>query len=792
MKNMKEVKWYSVYYSLSTFCKCFVLLVALLMVTSNTYSQNVCLDFDGNDDYVRTPLLLPDTDFTVEMWFLSADNSTNTACSGNFRKLFAFGGDRFEMGTCGGIMTIYWQDNCSNIFPPTSISTTNFNTDTWHHIAVVRTGLNIEIFIDCNSVWTGPMTCGFNFTTFNLGHWSGAATPGEDWLGQIDDVRVWNRAKLLPEITNQKNCVLNCNETNLQLYWTFDEGVNNANNTTITNVLDCSPNGNNGSFNPATSGGHALLPVASPSFGNMSNFANSATPLAYPNLNNLDIEIRDYPYQTALLTEICDGDPAHFSLSENGVVPGPFSNIPVQWYYRDGPSAPIALTSPPFSDFRFGVPQGNINYDCATSTDGFVDRTFYAVSSVTEPTSGAVCDYQSADYDLRICCPISSATVDISPPDPLCEGETITVNVCLNSPDLFVQTPGQYVDIEWYYNGNYIGFTDQTCFNYTLTAPLVTAPQSLCFEARVTNCNGKTGNFQSCLTVDPEPICGSIIGWPVPNPLNMTLVSSTPHLTYEICPGNDAQVSQDPTDLFIDCIPQWQYSYDCATWIDVGLSNIIQNTNIIPTTSWPGNEIFYRVQCNPLSSPSGCDPCFSNKIEIRLKAAPIPNSITGTGQLCKGDSNNVLTVTTIDPLHSYTWYCDGLQVATGTSFTHHADKSACYWIETSDSCSIVESPPFCVEVCEVVAQLSCPLTPNDCACLGDPITLSACDSYSTCAPSNLQYTWYIDGLIQTTTACTITDTPAATGTVYKVEVVDLTTGCMDMTETTVVPCDKDE
>ena len=93
-------------------------------------------------------------------------------------------------------------------------------------------------------------------------------------------------------------------------------------------------------------------------------------------------------------------------------------------------------TSPPFSDFRFGVPQGNINYDCATSTDGFVDRTFYAVSSVTEPTSGTICNYQSADYDLRICCPISSATVDISPPDPLCEGETVTVNVCLNSPDL--------------------------------------------------------------------------------------------------------------------------------------------------------------------------------------------------------------------------------------------------------------------------------------------------------------------------------------------------------------------
>ncbi|MFK7809307.1 MAG: hypothetical protein AB8F74_15995, partial [Saprospiraceae bacterium] len=485
------------------------------------------------------------------------------------------------------------------------------------------------------------------------------------------------------------------------------------------------------------------------------------------------------------------GDPAHFTLLDNGIVPGPFSNIPVQWFYDDG-AGPVSLTSPPFSDFRFGIPQGEILYDCNNSTDGFVDRTFYAVSSVTAPGSTQACNYKSKDYDLRICCPISPATVSISPPDPLCEGETVTVNVCLNSPDLFVQTPGQYVDIEWYYDGTYIGFTDQTCFNYTLTAPLVTSPQSLCFEAEVSNCNGKIERFQSCLTVDPEPICGSIIGWPVASPMNITLVSTTPHLIYEICPENDAQVGQDPTDPFIDCIPQWQYSYDCTTWFDLGFSNTVQNTNVIPTSAWPGNQIFYQVQCNPLSNPSGCDPCFSNKIEIRLPTPPIANSISGPNQVCNGDQNT-LTVTTPDPTHTYTWFCNGLQVGTGTSYTYTANQSACYWLESTDGvgCYVVESPQYCVDVCDVKALLSCPLVPNDCACLGDPITLSACDSYSTCSPSNLSFTWYIDGVIQSNTACTITDTPPAGGATYKVEVIDLNTGCMGMTERTVVPCDKD-
>ena len=81
------------------------------------------------------------------------------------------------------------------------------------------------------------------------------------------------------------------------------------------------------------------------------------------------------------------------------------------------------------------------------------------------------------------------------------------------------------MDIEWYFNGNYIGFTDQTSFTYTVAAPTVSNPTQLCFEAKITNCAGKQESFQGCISIDPEPTCGKIIGWPQPNPQNMTLVS---------------------------------------------------------------------------------------------------------------------------------------------------------------------------------------------------------------------------------------------------------------------------
>ena len=760
------------------------LLLSLSILTTSLYSQNVCLDFDGVDDYIDSPIPIGNNDFTTELWFRSMSTDTDISCSGNFERLFSFGGPntRFELGLCGGELNIFWFETNNNQQGPTSCQAgLSYNDNLWHHIAVTRAAQTVTIYIDCVPI-VCPLTVnsGFNMTTFRLGKWpGGGATPGELWLGQMDDVRIWNFAKTQVQIDAEKHCVLSGNETDLQLYYNFDEGIAGGANTGP--ILDTSPNGLNGVPN-----GFAFN-------GNSSNYINSTADLVYPNLNNTSIEIKDYPYQNALLTEICPEDPAHFSMLQNGAVPGPFNNVTVAWWYYDDviTNPHVQLTSPPFTDFRFGVPSGNINYDCTADTDGFVNRTFYAISTVQSNSNNEICDYKSEEYDLRICCDISPATVDIIPPDPICDNEIVTVNVCLNSPDLFVQTPGPYVDIVWMVNGNpATSLNGQLCFSHIIFPPYPSLPHDYCFKATVTNCNGKSASFQDCIRVDPEPICGTIDAMPLGSPQNLTLISTTPHLIYEICPGNDAILGIDAP--FQSCNPQWQYSFDCNTWNDLGFSNSVQNTNIIPTSTWTSSSIFYQIQCNPLSNPSGCDPCFSNKVEIRLKDQPIQNSVAGgTNQLCKGASNT-LSVASQNPLHTYTWFCDGLQVATGPMFTYIADKSACYWFETYDGCYAVESPPYCVEVCEVIPLMTCPLPPNECACLGVPITLDACASSSTCSnpTPNLQFTWFINNVQQPPSGCTITHTPPVAGATYRVEIVNTATGCVASTEKTVVPCDK--
>lgn len=753
------------------------------------------LHLDGDDDAVSlplggTPLAGNPAGFTVKVWFWSEETSTNTNCGGSFRRLFSLGnvGTRVELGVCGNALNFYM-----SIPAQPTVNTTSFATitpNTWNQLSVVRSGTQLTVYLNCNPVFTQAITGNPNFANFYLGRWPGGnTTPPQEWLGLVDEVSLWDVDLTQADLCNCLNCPLSGNESGLQAYWTFNEGVAGGNNTGLTQVTDASPNGNAGLFSTD-------LALTGPT----SNLVASTAPIVYPALHDLSLEIHDYPYRNNLLTGICSGDPTHFCLYENGQTPGPFSNVQVQWEYSDdGGGSWTPLASPPFTDFCFPILPGVLAIDCAASTTGFVDRRFRATSTATDPTSGLQCEYLSDEQDLRICCPISPATVSISPSGTFCEGDALNFQVNLNSPDLFVQTPGPHVTIDWFFDDPLSGripipsAAQQTSFTYPFTAPNVNGvTTTFCFEAEVRNCQGKLGLFSACFSVDPQPVCGTIAGWPLGAPQNLQLVTASP-LVYDICPGSDAVLAM--ATPFQYCIPQWQYSFDISVptpvWTNMGLSNSRQNTNILPSHLWPAGatSIYYRIQCNPLSNPSGCDPCFSNIVEIRLIDAPPPGAVSGPLQVCKENTPVTLAVSSPIAGHTYTWYHDGLPAGNGTSIT--ALVGGCYWFETSNGCQTVSSPQHCLEVCETVAVLSCPLPPNECATIGQPITLDACDSYSSCDPSGpLTYTWYIDGVLDAgLTGCTITHTPALAGTTYRVEVFDPVTGCIGSAERTAVPCD---
>jgi len=756
------------------------------------------LHFDGDDDAVTlsltgTPLVGNPSDFSAKVWFQSQEATANTNCSSNFRRLLSFGGagSRLELGVCGPDLNFFMLIPGQPAVGPVTFG--SIAPGNWNHLALVRSGGQLTVYLNCAAVFTQAITGTPDFDAFYLGRWPGSnTTPPQEWLGAADELSLWSAALTQAEICACQNCPLSGNESGLQAYWTFNEGSAGGNNTALTQVTDFSPNGNNGNI----SASFTLT-------GNTSNFITSTAPITYPALHDLTLEIRDYPYRSNLLTSICNGDPAHFCLDDNGQTPGPYSNVSVQWEFFDvGGPGWQPVTAPSFIDFCFPVAPGELTLPCGSSPDGFVDRKYRAVSTVTGPT-GEQCEYISAEYDLQICCPISPATVTLNPSGPYCEGETETFTATLNSPDPFVQPPGPNVTIDWYYVDPIAGTrmligSGSPSVTHTVTFPQVPGVTDFCFEVEVTNCNNKMGTFSACISVDPEPECGTIDACPLGSPQNLLPfdLSDPAHLVYEICPGNDAIVCQDMP--FNDCIPQWQYTFTDpnvatpADWVNMGLSNTTQNTNILPSHLWPAGQtsIYYRIQCNPLSNPSGCEPCFSNIVEITLIQAPAPPTITGPAQVCIENLPATLSVNSPVAGITYTWLYEGLVIGNGTSIA--ATKGGCYWLEASNGCQTVEGSPFCLEVCETIARLSCPLPPNACATPGQPISLTACDSENTCSgTAGLLFEWFVDGVSQGTASslCDFTHTPATTGTTYKVVVTDPATGCMDIVEQTVIPCD---
>lgn len=752
------------------------------------------LHFDGDDDAVTlslagTPLAGNPSDFSAKVWFQSQETTTNTNCSGNFRRLLSFGGtgSRLELGVCGPDLNLFLQIPGQAIVGPVAFGSIAANS--WNHLALVRSGGQLIVYLNCVPVFTQPITGTPNFNAFYLGRWSGGNTvPPQEWLGAADELSLWSTPLTQAEICACQNCPLSGNESGLQAYWTFNEGNAGGSNTALTQVTDFSPNGNNGTLS-------ASFSLTGPA----SNFITSTAPITYPALHDIDFEIRDYPSRNNLVSDICSGDPAHFCLTQSGAAPGPFNNVSVQWEYSDDAGASwLTLVSPPFTDFCFPVLPGVLTIPCSSSTDGFEDRKYRAVMTVTNTMTGDLCEYISPEQDLQICCPISPATVALNPSGPYCEGATETFTATLNSPDPFIQTPGPNVTLNWYYNDPIAGTrtligSGSSSVTHTVTFPQVPGVTDFCFEVDVTNCNGKMETFSACIPVDPEPECGTIDACPLGSPQNLMPfdLSNPAHLVYEICPGNDAIVCQDMQ--FNDCIPQWQYTFTdpvVATpsdWVNMGLSNTTQNTNILPSHLWPAGQtsIYYRIQCNPLSDPSGCEPCFSNIVEIRLKSAPAAPIIAGPTQVCLENTPVTLSISNVAAGLTYTWYHDGLSVGTGMSIV--ISESGCYWVEAFDGCFTVTSQQHCVEVCETIAKISCPLPPNECALPNQPVSLSACGSVNTCSGntgSALQYQWSTGD-----TGCNISVIPAIGGSTYSVTVTDPATGCVGVASRTVVPCD---
>lgn len=155
------------------------------------------LDFDGTDDYVRiTPVQAKLSDFSFSLW-AKPDASANGYIIHQYGNSGNDNANAMIFQESSGIPRMSIYDGASDSL----LATTEIDDGIWHHIVVTREGSVATIYVDGNQENADP-----DFKTDLIGFqndlYFGINTVGGSafFEGQIDDVRIYNRALSAAEI----------------------------------------------------------------------------------------------------------------------------------------------------------------------------------------------------------------------------------------------------------------------------------------------------------------------------------------------------------------------------------------------------------------------------------------------------------------------------------------------------------------------------------------------------------------------------------------------------------------
>ncbi len=212
--------------------------------TKSVLLTNYALLFDGVDDYVNIgdpaggELDFGTGDFTCE----ARVYTNNAAADIWYRRIFGKGFKYSCYVYTDGTVQVYYNSVASS-------STAAVITGAWNHVAVVRQGANIKIYIngvlsldETKAAWAANLSSGEDFRIGNLTN--NSVTQGH-WSGMIDEVRVWNVARTGAEILSNFDNIIDPASPNLVGYWRFNEG-------TGTTTADLSASANDGTLSGCT------------------------------------------------------------------------------------------------------------------------------------------------------------------------------------------------------------------------------------------------------------------------------------------------------------------------------------------------------------------------------------------------------------------------------------------------------------------------------------------------------------------------------------------------------------
>lgn len=196
------------------------------------------LDFDGVDDRINLSNIYAITsgnygEYSFEAW-VKVHAYTNDDGVGSWifgDESNGNGGIQVQLNTEGYIIT--FQPSVGFV-----VSSYQVSLDTWTHIAFVQSTQKLDLYVNGNFVQTLLTAPNLHMETYQaslLGAFSSDfGSYSRHFNGQIDEVRVWDRAICPGQILNNMNCEISGYAQGLVAYYKFNQGIASCNNPDIS------------------------------------------------------------------------------------------------------------------------------------------------------------------------------------------------------------------------------------------------------------------------------------------------------------------------------------------------------------------------------------------------------------------------------------------------------------------------------------------------------------------------------------------------------------------------------
>lgn len=373
------------------------------------------LNFDGVDDYVSCGALLTPS-YTKEAWIFPTNSSLqNNIISGGLDGQHAFwipntGGSRLSAGHNGVWFAV--QDPTPLVF------------DTWYHVAVTYDAPTntMKLYKNGTLVATNtnvsPVTGG---STVRIGAFSNAANL---FAGNMDEVRIWNRALSACEIDFNRNTELANGQTDLVAYYKCNQGIANADNSGEIDFVDSSVNGNDGVITNFQMNG------TTSNFVTPGSSANGVSGTLYNSLSVNTTQDFCFAAQVSDLVATGTGTINWYDVSTGGTALNSAQSLATNTYY-------VSQTTGTCESERKAV---NVIIDILSAPTANANQTYEANTTVANlvATGTNLKWYALATggTELIASTPLTTTTYYVSQSNNGCESARTAVNVTVNGGSL--------------------------------------------------------------------------------------------------------------------------------------------------------------------------------------------------------------------------------------------------------------------------------------------------------------------------------------------------------------------